>query len=181
MEPPGAALLATRDGAIAQSVIEPQWSGTPAEFERIMRLYNQRLYRLAFGLVGDSAEAEDVLQESYFQAFLHFSSFAGHSSLGAWLASIVRNRAIDYLRSRRVRRAAFTLESDLPRDGRGRRDGSLFERAPAEIAHSDPVIGRQQEEARLVLEKVIALLPIQFRAVFVLREVEGLSLQQTAI
>jgi RNA polymerase sigma-70 factor, ECF subfamily len=181
MEPSGAAPLATRDAAFAQSLREPVRSGTAAEFERIMRLYNQRLYRLAFGLVGDAGEAEDILQESYLQAFLHFSSFAGHSSLGAWLASIVRNRAIDYLRARRVRRAAFTLETDLPRDGRGRRDGSMLERAPADVAQSDPVIGRQREETRLVLEKAIALLPIQFRAVFVLREVEGLSLQQTAI
>ena len=79
-----------------------------------MRQHNQRLYRLALSLVGDPTDAEDVLQDSYFRAFEKRASFAGRSGLGAWLASIVRNQAIDCLRARRSRRSAFTLEAELP-------------------------------------------------------------------
>ena len=84
-----------------------------------MRQHNQRLYRLALSLVGNPDDAEDVLQDSYFRAFEKRASFAGRSGLGAWLASIVRNQAIDCLRARRSRRSAFTLEADLPLRRRG--------------------------------------------------------------
>src|SRR5262245_65276075 len=66
-------------------------SGTPGAtvFEQIMRQHNQRLYRLAFSLIGDASEAEDVLQDSYVRAFRGLPHFAGRSSLGSWLAAIV--------------------------------------------------------------------------------------------
>ena len=72
-------------------------SDGPEAFAAIMRRYNQRLYRLALALVGDPGEAEDVLQESYVKAYQGLSGFVGRSSLGAWLARIVRNTAIDQL------------------------------------------------------------------------------------
>lgn len=144
-----------------------------------MRSHNQRLYRLALGLVGDPGEAEDVLQDSYVRAFLKLSSFAGDSSLGAWLASIVRHQAIDHLRARRARRAAITLEADLPQaDGQPR---FALESAPATTAHASPELGREREEARAQLENAIALLPASFRAVFVLREIEGMTVRETAL
>ena len=178
MEQPLVALAPTPGMASAQPVRDPYRNGDPALFERIMRLYNRRLFRLAFGLIGDEEEAEDVLQDSYLQAFLHLSSFAGRASMGAWLASIVRNRAIDHLRTRRSRRSAFALESELRNDRDGR---PLLERTPASAGSSSPELDRHREEVRAVLETAIALLPDQFRAVFVMREVEGLSLQQTAV
>ena len=82
----------------------------PDAFEQVMRRYNQRLFRLALAFMGDASEAEDVLQESYVRAYQRLASFSGRASLGAWLACIVRNTAIDQLRSRRVRQAAITLE-----------------------------------------------------------------------
>jgi RNA polymerase sigma factor (sigma-70 family) len=147
-------------------------------FEHIMRRYNQRLYRLAFGLVGDAAEAEDVLQDSYVRAYLKFATFAGHSSLGTWLACIVRNESIDHLRTRRARQAAFSLEAELPfrEDG----DASALEQVPEPATFSNPESCRSREEARAVLEQAIAALPYPFRAVFLLREVEGLSVEETA-
>ena len=150
----------------------------PAVLEQIMRLCNQRMYRLAFGILGDASEAEDVLQESYLQAFLNFSLFRGQSGVDTWLASIVRNRAIDSLRARRMRRAACTLEADLP--GADDADCSPLERVATPAAGSRPESERERDEVRMVLEEAIALLPDAFRAVFMLREVEGLSLQQTA-
>lgn len=143
-----------------------------------MRQHNQRLYRLALSLVGNPDDAEDVLQESYFHAFEKRASFAGRSGLGAWLASIVRNQAVDCLRARRSRRSAFRLEAELPYADAG--SPSPIEGVPAQAAFGNPELEVEREEARTVLESAIMALPLTFRAVFMLREVEGLSLRQTA-
>ena len=78
-----------------------------------MRRYNQRLYRLAGSVMGDASEAEDVLQESYVRAFYAFATYTGAGSLGAWLARIVRNEAIDRVRARESRRSHVAIEADL--------------------------------------------------------------------
>ncbi len=178
MDHPIAALLPQPVPAPVPPVVAPTRRPEPAVFERIMRLHNRMLYRLAFGLLGNAEDAEDVLQDSYVQAYLHYSSVAGHASLGGWLASIVRNRAIDYLRSRRVRRTLCTPESELVR-AEAHHLG-LMERVAAP-AEGGPDHARLRQEMRDVLQNAIALLPGPFRAVFILREVEGLSVQQTAI
>jgi RNA polymerase sigma-70 factor (ECF subfamily) len=147
-------------------------------FEHILRRYNQRLYRLALGLVGDAAEAEDVLQDSYLRAYLRFATFAGNSSLGTWLARIVRNQSIDHLRMRHARQAVFSLDAELPR--RDEADGSVLEQVPTSDRTSNPEFDLSREEARAALEQAIATLPYPFRAVFMLREVEGLSVEETA-
>ncbi len=169
MEQPIAALMPRPAPAPVPATVVPARRPDPAVFERIMRLHTRWLYRLAFGLLGNAEDAEDVLQDSYVQAYLHYSSVAGHASLGGWLASIVRNRAIDYLRMRRVRRALYTPESD-----------DLVERVAAP-AEGGPDNARHRQELLNVLQHAIALLPGPFRAAFILREVEGLSVQQTAI
>ncbi len=178
MEQPIAALMPRPAPAPVPATVVPARRPDPAVFERIMRLHNRRLDRLAFGLLGNAEDAEDVLQDSYVQAYLHYSSVAGHASLGGWLASIVRNRAIDYLRMRRVRRALYTPESALLQDEAHRLD--LMERVAAP-AESRPDNARHRQELLNVLQHAIALLPGPFRAAFILREVEGLSVQQTAI
>jgi RNA polymerase sigma-70 factor (ECF subfamily) len=147
-------------------------------FEELMRRYNQRLYRLAFALVGDASEAEDVLQDSYVRAYQRLSSFAGRSGVGAWLASIVRNQAIDHLRARQARRALVALEADLP-FGQGEMDSPL-DRFPAPETQSSLEFERSRDETRAALELAIATLPAPFRAVFLLRDVEGLSLEETS-
>jgi RNA polymerase sigma-70 factor, ECF subfamily len=147
-------------------------------FEQIMRQYNQRLYRLAFSLLGEESEAEDVLQESYLRAFQRHPTFAGNSSVGAWLASIVRNVAIDHLRARRARQAKFTLEADLPYADDELQ--SVVERVPSHAPQHSPETSVVRDEMRDALEQAILALPVQFRAVFMLREVEGLTVHETA-
>ena len=147
-------------------------------FEDEMRRHNQRLFRLAFALVGDESEAEDVLQDSYVRAFERLSTFAGRSGIGIWLARIVRNQAIDHLRLRQARQAAIALEAELPPKLDGG-DGYL-EHAAAPSAQSDLELERSREEVREMLQQAITLLPARFRAVFMLREVEGLSVEDTA-
>ena len=151
--------------------------GDQDAFARIMRRYNQRLYRLAVGVMGDASEAEDVLQESYVRAFYAFSTYAGAGSLGAWLARIVRNEAIDRVRSRASRRSHVAIEADL---------GGQSEEDETNVAHdslqspADPQALAQDAELRRLLERAVQRLPEQFRTAFVLREVEGLSVEETA-
>ena len=70
-------------------------------FRTIMQKYNQRLYRIARGILRNDAEAEDVVQEAYVSAFAHLDSFRGDSSLPTWLARITMNEALGRLRARR--------------------------------------------------------------------------------
>jgi RNA polymerase sigma-70 factor (ECF subfamily) len=154
-------------------------AGGALAFERLMRRHNQRLYRLAFGLMGDASEAEDVLQESYVRAFQNLANLADEASVGAWLAAIVRHEAIDQLRARRARRRRLMLEADLPRAADG--GSTAFERAESDVPMHQPDTSVSCNEARIVIEQAIAALPGPFRAVFVLREVEGMSVDETAV
>jgi RNA polymerase sigma-70 factor (ECF subfamily) len=144
------------------------------------------LYRLAVSVMGDASEAEDVLQESYVRAFYSFASYAGTGSLGAWLARIVRNEAIDRVRARESRRNHVAIEADLGVLS-GEDDTNVGDdliRAPSARldlqAMTDPQALAANAELRRLLERAIQRLPEQFRTAFVLREVEGLSVEETA-
>jgi RNA polymerase sigma-70 factor (ECF subfamily) len=152
--------------------------GDTSAFEQIMRRYNQRLYRLAVSIIKDASEAEDVLQESYVRAFYRLSSFSTEN-LGAWLARIVRNEAIDRLRARDSRSQHFALETDLDS---GLEDGTtMIEHSEATDLHRyDPEIATEASQIQSLLEGAILRLPDAFRSVFVLREVEGLSVEETS-
>jgi RNA polymerase sigma-70 factor (ECF subfamily) len=151
--------------------------GDEGAFDQIMRRYNQRLFRLAISIVGESSEAEDILQESYVRAFYRLSTYTGEGGLGAWLARVVRNEANDRLRTRGSRARHITLEADLylEPDERG-----LANTARAEDIVFSPEVAAERDDMKRILEEAISLLPVPFRSVFMLREVEGLSVEETA-
>jgi RNA polymerase sigma-70 factor, ECF subfamily len=167
-------VAATGDDAALASLAA---QGDQDAFARIMRRYNQRLYRLAVSVMGDASEAEDVLQESYVRAFYAFSTYAGAGSLGAWLARIVRNEAIDRVRSRDSRRSHVAIEADL--GGQSEEDETNVSTDPLQSL-TDPQALAANADLRRLLERAIQRLPEQFRSAFVLREVEGLSVEETA-
>ena len=156
----------------------PAGESDVGEFERIMRQNNQRLYRLALTLVGDASEAEDVLQDSYVRAFRALPTFADRSRIRAWLSAIVHNVAMDYLRLRRARRNSYALESELP--WMEDEPPTALEGVAAPAANSDPELGQQRAEFRGLLQQAVATLPLAYRAVFVLREIGGMSVEETA-
>lgn len=145
-----------RLGALARA-------GDHGAFGAIMQRCNARLYRTARGILGDEAEAEDVLQEAYVRAFAALPAFRGQASLMTWLTAIVVNEARGRLRRRRP-------QVEL----------RLVEDTPAAIAPPSPEAAAAHAEARRLLERAIDGLPADFRAVFVLREVEGCSVAETA-
>jgi len=132
----------------------------------IIRRYNQRLYRLARGILRDDNEAEDVLQDAYLKAFSQLASFRGEAAFGTWLGRIVLNEAL--MRQRR-RRISVTL-ADSPQI-------IPFPHASQSI---DPERSLAQHEIRKLLERAIDQLPDDFRAVLIARTIEGMSTKETA-
>jgi RNA polymerase sigma-70 factor (ECF subfamily) len=165
--------IAAEETAIAEAARV----GDPRAFDLIMRRYNQRLYRLAVSIIGERDEAHDVLQDSYVRAFGRFTEYSGKGGLGSWLASIVRNEAIDRLRSRNSRARHITIEAEFDVD---KEHGQAMQMKSFADEHLSPETVLEQEQVRHLLESTVALLPAAFRTVFILRQVEGLSLEETA-
>jgi RNA polymerase sigma-70 factor (ECF subfamily) len=138
----------------------------------VTRRNNQRLFRVAWSILKHRPEAEDAVQSAYLKAFTAIEGFQGASSLSTWLTRIVINEALERRRKhvRDVRRAGdavVMIEDYEDRFMRGSDallpDGSLA-----------------RDQIRLLLERAIARLPDDFRLVFVLREIEGSSIEDAA-
>jgi RNA polymerase sigma-70 factor (ECF subfamily) len=142
----------------------------PRAFETLMRRYNRRLFRVARSILGDSAAAEDAVQETYISAFAHLDRYQPLGSFGAWLTRIAINEAL--MLRRRVRHSVLSLE-DLDDDLRDNERRSLAEW----LATPD---SSNAASARQLLEQAIDALPPAFRIVFVLREIEQLTIAETA-
>lgn len=136
-------------------------AGDRAAFEQVMRRHNGRLFRVARSILSNDSDAEEALQEAYIRAFSGIAGFKGEASLATWLTRIAINEALMRLRRRR-------------------------ESAPIEegLALPDPRPSPEQNAARRELrglvERALDSLPAAFRAVFVLRAVEQMSVEETA-
>lgn len=148
-------------------------SGEPALFELIMRRYNRRLFRIARGILGDDAEAEDAVQEAYVCAYFKLRQFRGPDGFAGWLCQIATNEAL----MRRRRRKRVTL---MPLDALN--EPSNQEAAMADPASPDnnPEAGVHEHQLHHLLERAIDGLPDAYREAFVLREVEQMSVADTA-
>ena len=135
---------------------------------------NQRLFRAAWSILKHRDEAEDAVQSAYLNAFAAIGDFAGRSSLSTWLTRIAINEALGRARAAKRRRERLDSDSVVHLDEYREKlmRGSTSQTAP------DAALAREQ--LRAILEKAIADLPDPFRHVFVLREVEGLSVEDTA-
>lgn len=135
-------------------------AGEVALFEVIMRRYNQRLFRAARAIVRDDDEAEDVLQESYMQAYAHLGSFEGRARFSTWLTRIVIHEAY-----RRIRRRRPTLD---------------LEASTEPVASRTPESALADREMVTLLSGAIDRLPEPFRVVFMLRVVQRMDVAETA-
>jgi RNA polymerase sigma-70 factor (ECF subfamily) len=145
----------------------------PTALRHVVKANNQRLFRAAWSILKDRSEAEEAVQSAYLKAFAGISGFAGRSALSTWLTRIVVNESFERLRSRRRRK------EQLAADGisilESYRDSLMRGSDPAA-----PDAAMAVGQLRLLIERAVAALPDAFRCVFVLREVEGLSVQETA-
>jgi len=149
-------------------------AGDTRAFEVLMRRHNRMLFRVARSILGDDAESEDALQEAYVAAYRNIRSFQGGAKLSTWLARIVINEALGRLRKRK-RMAAV-----VPFSASGRDESNDQEDAMSDASAERPEAAAMRAELRRLLERRIDELPSQFRTVFILRDVEELSVEETA-
>jgi RNA polymerase sigma-70 factor (ECF subfamily) len=144
-------------------------AGDTAAFELLMRRHNRTMFRTARAILRDDAEAEDALQEAYLHAYRAIGTFRAESKLTTWLARIVANEALMRLR-KRVRRAEI-----VPIDATATSE-------VVEDTHMDktPERSAQLAEVRRLLEQHIDALPDDYRAVFMLRAVEEMPVEEAA-
>lgn len=147
-------------------------TGDHEAFRAIMQRCNQRLFRVARAVVRDDAEAEDVLQEAYARAFAAFGGFRGEAGVATWLTRIVLNEAHGRLRKRRN-----TVELEAVEEAQASAEVLNF---PGAAVSDDPEADAARGQIRRILEQAVDELPEPFRLVFILREVEELSVEETA-
>jgi RNA polymerase sigma-70 factor (ECF subfamily) len=146
--------------------------GDREAFRHIIKRCNQRLFRAARAVVGSDAEAEDVVQEAYVDAYAKLGGFRGESALLTWLTRIVLNEAYGRLRQRHV-------QVDIEHIEAAQMDpGNVI--AFPNSAPTDPAATLAREQVRRLLEKAIEALPEAFRVVYILREIEECSVEDTA-
>ena len=134
---------------------------------------NRRLFRTAWSIVKDRSEAEEAVQDAYLNAFNAIRTFAGRSSLSTWLTRIVVNEALS--RRSRAQRRSRLLNQELVVVLEEYREKLMA----GSVTQSPEKVLMRRQIAKL-LEAAIARLPDTFRPVFVLREIEGLSVEETA-
>jgi RNA polymerase sigma-70 factor (ECF subfamily) len=150
-------------------VVRRVLAGESPLYEILMRRYNQRLFRVACSILRDPAEAEDVMQHAYVEAYRHLDQFAGRAQFSTWLTKIAVYEALS--RARRRTRLGPPPVAAAP------------EQDPMSAVPSPQMDPEQQAavtEARGLLEAAIRDLPEAYRSVFVLREIEALSTSETA-
>ncbi|WP_206520464.1 MULTISPECIES: RNA polymerase sigma factor [unclassified Mesorhizobium] len=165
-----AAVSAAEAGEMA--LVRRALARDPGAFRLIIKTHNQRLYRIARGVVRNDAEAEDIVQEAYMRAFASLDSFRGDASLSTWLSRIVINEALGRLRKKK-RIVAMPENPDaqiirFPLNSNDLNPGDDPERTMA------------QRQILGLVERATDSLPDVYRTVFVARVIEGLSIEETA-
>ncbi len=148
-------------------------TGDEGAIRTLVRRHNQRLFRVARAIVHNDAEAEDVVQASYVSAFIHLANFRGDAALSTWLTRITINEATSRLRQRRPSTGLEQVEVEQGRSAQ-------IIQFPLINPQLDPETEMARQEVRHFLEQAVDALPDTFRAVFVLRDVEGLSIEEAA-
>ena len=151
-----------------EEIVRRVVAGDTALFEVLMRRHNQRLYRVARAILRNDAEAEDVMQQAYVNAYVHLDQFADRARFSTWLTRIATYEALARLR----RRGRFT---EIEGMSESTRDGEVLA-----TQGTNPEREAYLGELRTTLEGSVDALPEAYRSVFVLRDVEGLSTAETA-
>jgi RNA polymerase sigma-70 factor, ECF subfamily len=152
--------------------IEALRAGDRAEFARLVDTYSTLIYRLGLKMLGNPQDAEDILQNTFLNALTHLANFEGRSSISTWLYRIAANEALMMIRRGK---SNFNLEDMQPEDS---------DDVPLPETFVDWSIMPEKEllsgEGKGVLETAIKKLPENLRMVFILRDVEDLSIRETA-
>jgi len=142
-----------------EQIVEQVLMGNKKEYEQLMRRYDQRLYRISMSIMNNKAEALDIMQTTYLNAYSRLGSFKGKASFGTWLTRILINESL--LRKKK------------------KEQEQKFKVTTEEAQQTTPLKTLINKELRTFLETAIANLPEKYKLVFVMREVEGMSVKET--
>ena len=160
-----------RDGEL----VEALRLGEETAADRLVTAYQGRAYRLALGITANAADAEEVVQDAFWNAIRKIDTFRSESTFGSWLYRIVANAAFQKARRRRSQRFELTLDEVLPVfDGDGRHAGPVVDWS---VTVDDPA---RRIDIRLVLRAALEAMPALYRAALVMRDVEGWSAAEVA-
>lgn len=152
-----------------EQIVSRVLAGETALYELLMRRYNRLLYRVAYSILRDDAEAEDVMQDAYVRAYQHLGSFEGRAKFATWLTRIAVHEALARARKRsRLQAHDFSEEPT----GDAMKPFASTDRTPEQQVYD--------REVADVLEKAILALSDEYRVVFMLRDVEGMNTEETA-
>jgi len=146
--------------------------GDASAFTELVSRYERRIFRLAKNITQSDEDAEDVLQEAFLKAYEHLEGFQGQSKFYTWIVRIAVNEALMKLRKRKSDRTVSLDETIDTGEENVVREIAVWE--------DNPEQRYSQQEIRELLDKAIMSLRPAFRAVFVLRDVEDLSTEETA-
>ena len=144
-----------------QELIARIQGGEKRLFEVLIRKYNQRLYRIGMSILANDIETEDAMQAAYINAYEHLSGFEQRSSFGTWLTRIMINQCLEQKRKKKQAPVNFEQTDNV-------------------ISMTTPLNELVNKELSHVLENAITQLPEKYRLVFVLREIEDMSVRETS-
>ncbi|MBS0225841.1 MAG: RNA polymerase sigma factor [Proteobacteria bacterium] len=147
-------------------------AGEREAYRHIIQRSNQRLFRTARAVLNDDAEAEDALQDAYTNAYSALGDFRGDAEVTTWLTRIVLNACYQRLRARRPAVDLDQVEAA--------HDDTHILQFPTRYGMEDPANSAARVEIRGLIESAVGMLPEAFRIVFVLRDIEGCSVEETA-
>lgn len=157
--------------ASAEDLVAAARAGDRAALEQLLARYQGHIWRFGLKMCGHPHDAEEVLQETMLAVARSIRSFRGEASLSTWLFKIARSFCIKQRRRHKAPEAGD--DGEQPRDGEGLGSDAL-------AAGSDPEEALASRQLERALQQAIAHLPAKYREVFLLRDVEGLSAQETA-
>ena len=161
----------TADSTAEIDLIHRAGAGDHAAFEVLMRRCNQQVFRVARGILKDDAEAEDAVQEAYVTAYRALKDFRGDAQVSTWLTRIVINESLGRVRKHKRDRVVVPF-------GGAREDAPVAEAVDHDTPSPEEFTLRA--ELRTLMESKIDELPLAFRTVFIMREVQEMSVEETA-
>jgi RNA polymerase sigma-70 factor (ECF subfamily) len=147
-------------------------AGESQRFHDLIRPYERSVYVMALSFVHDESDAEDIAQEAFLKAFRNLASFRGEAKFGTWLISITLNEARSRLRRKKLLK---TEPLEAQND-----DGSPISPALLRDWKEIPSEALERSEMRNLLQNAVEELPPIYREIFVLRDIEELSIAETA-
>jgi RNA polymerase sigma-70 factor, ECF subfamily len=153
-------------------------AGDRREFARLVDAFSSPLYRLALKMIGNEPDAEDILQNTFLKVFEHIGEFEGRSSLSTWLYRVASNEALMLLRKKRKEINMTDIAPEAEGTGNVEENGKIDP-----VLFTDWCCLPEEEfvstESRATLDRAIRILPEKLRIVFILRDIENLSILET--